>query len=84
MFSALPELWVEVLRRGRGGEPSALGIYLLSALLECFSFPSRCVYARGHNSRLMYIFESIFNSHCLSSLIARASSHSFQSCTTLR
>lgn len=60
MFSALPQLWVEVLRRGRGGEPSTLGIYLLSALLECFSFPSRYVHARGHNSRLMYIFESIF------------------------
>ena len=60
MFSALPQLWVEVLRRGRGGEPSTLGIYLLSALLERFSFSSRCVYARRHNSRLMYIFESIF------------------------
>jgi hypothetical protein len=60
VFSALPQLWVEVFRRGRGGEPSTLGIYLLSALPEYFSFPSYCVYARGCKSRFMYIFESIF------------------------
>jgi hypothetical protein len=60
VFSALPQLWVEVFRRGRGGEPSTLGIYLLSALPEYFSVPSYCVYARGCKSRFMYIFESIF------------------------
>ena len=82
MFSALPQLWVEVLRRGRGGEPSTLGIYLLSALPEYFSFPTRCVYARGCNSRLMYIFESIFILIAFRRSFCVLSSHSFQSCAT--
>lgn len=53
MFSALPQLWVEVLTRGRGGEPSTLGIYLLLCPSRMFFFPISPRGLQGHGRRLI-------------------------------